>query len=242
MNNRLRLKQAWTIAKIELRRAFFSKRAFWVYGLALFPAVIFFGHGIEVKIRRDRLSAHGLTPPALIDSASKGRNRRGRAAAPGQAGRRLPMGKPQARPRPGRSHGNHHARDRACRRSAFCPAEHHPSHLQRRSDRKDLRIRGLRRRTSRPTWRCSVRPPAASPAMPTQGPEKAFNGSVTGGNERPLVHARVGPIPAGGSGSVDQGKTLRRQARQRRRRERGIRHPGCSTSRSARTARYSPPS
>ena len=38
------VKQAWTIAKIELRRAFFSKRAFWVYGLALFPAIIFFGH------------------------------------------------------------------------------------------------------------------------------------------------------------------------------------------------------
>ncbi|MBZ5496995.1 MAG: discoidin domain-containing protein [Acidobacteriia bacterium] len=66
------VKQAWTIAKIELRRAFFSKRAFWVYGLALFPAVIFFGHGIEVKIRRDRLSARGLTPPALIDSVTKG--------------------------------------------------------------------------------------------------------------------------------------------------------------------------
>ncbi len=64
--------QAWTIAKIELRRAFFSKRAFWVYGLALFPAVIFFGHGIEIKIRRDRLAAGGITPAALIDSAREG--------------------------------------------------------------------------------------------------------------------------------------------------------------------------
>src|SRR5688572_19536399 len=72
MNNRLRLKQAWTIAKIELRRAFFSKRAFWVYGLALLPSVIFFGHGIHAKIRRDRLMAHGLIQPALIDSARKG--------------------------------------------------------------------------------------------------------------------------------------------------------------------------
>jgi hypothetical protein len=67
-----RIIQAWTIAKIELRRAFLSKRAFWVYGLALFPSVIFFGHGIEVKIRRDRLSAHGLTQPALIDGTRKG--------------------------------------------------------------------------------------------------------------------------------------------------------------------------
>jgi hypothetical protein len=66
------IQQAWAIAKIELRRAFFSKRAFWVYGLALFPAIIYLGHGIEVKIRRDRLSARGLTPTAMIESATKG--------------------------------------------------------------------------------------------------------------------------------------------------------------------------
>ncbi len=64
--------QILTIAKIELRRAFFSKRAFWVYGLALLPALMFFGHGIEVKIRRERLSSRGLTQPALIESARVG--------------------------------------------------------------------------------------------------------------------------------------------------------------------------
>ena len=67
-----RAAQAWVIAKIELRRAFFSRRAFWVYGLALFPAIIFLGHGIEVKIRRDRLSARGVTQQALLDSAAQG--------------------------------------------------------------------------------------------------------------------------------------------------------------------------
>jgi len=36
-----RARQAWTIAKVELRRAFFAKRALWVYGLALLPALIF---------------------------------------------------------------------------------------------------------------------------------------------------------------------------------------------------------
>src|SRR5262245_31237156 len=72
MNNRFRLKQAWTITRIELRRAFFSKRAFWVYGLALLPSVIFFGHGVEVKLRRDRLSARGLVSPALIDGVRRG--------------------------------------------------------------------------------------------------------------------------------------------------------------------------
>src|SRR5688572_27991626 len=62
-----RARQAWTIAKIELRRAFFAKRSFWVYGLALLPSVIFFGHGLDATFRGDRLAKHGLTPPALID-------------------------------------------------------------------------------------------------------------------------------------------------------------------------------
>jgi len=64
--------QAWTIAKIELRRVFFAKRSLWVCGLALLPAVIFFGHGVETKIRGDRLARRGLTSPALIDSVREG--------------------------------------------------------------------------------------------------------------------------------------------------------------------------
>ena len=67
-----RAKQAWTIAKIELRRAFFAKRSFWVYGLALLPSVIFFGHGLEAKFRSDRLARNGLTAAALIDSVREG--------------------------------------------------------------------------------------------------------------------------------------------------------------------------
>jgi len=66
------LKQTWTIAKIEMRRAFFSKRAFWVYGLALFPSIIFFGNSLQLKFRRMNLSSHGLTAPALIDSIKPG--------------------------------------------------------------------------------------------------------------------------------------------------------------------------
>src|SRR3954469_16677883 len=67
-----RAAQAWTIAKIELRRVFFAKRSLWVYGLALLPSVIFFGHGLDAKFRRDRLCRDGLTPPALIDSVRDG--------------------------------------------------------------------------------------------------------------------------------------------------------------------------
>ena len=61
-------KQVWTIAKIELRRVFFAKRSFWVYGLALLPSLIFFGHGLETKIRSERLARRGVITPALMDS------------------------------------------------------------------------------------------------------------------------------------------------------------------------------
>ena len=67
-----RARQAWTIAKIELRRAFFAKRSFWVYALALLPSVIFFGHGLEAKFRSERLARRGLTAAALIDSVREG--------------------------------------------------------------------------------------------------------------------------------------------------------------------------
>jgi hypothetical protein len=72
MKNRTWLKQMWTITKVELRRAFFSKRAFWVYGLALFPSVIFLAYSFQMKFRTMSLSSGGVTPPALIDSLRTG--------------------------------------------------------------------------------------------------------------------------------------------------------------------------
>lgn len=72
MTNRTRLRQAAAIARIELRRVFFSRRSFWVYLLALFPAIIFFGHGLDVKIKREQWSSHGLISPAVVDSFRDG--------------------------------------------------------------------------------------------------------------------------------------------------------------------------
>jgi len=72
MTTASRLRQVWIIARLEMRRAFFSKRAFWVYLLALFPAVIFIGHGIDVTIKRDRWTARGITPAAVLDSIKRG--------------------------------------------------------------------------------------------------------------------------------------------------------------------------
>jgi len=67
-----RARQAWTIAAVELRRAFFAKRALWVYGLALLPTLMFFGHGVAMKYRGDQLARRGMTQPALMDSLREG--------------------------------------------------------------------------------------------------------------------------------------------------------------------------
>jgi len=64
--------QIWIIAKLEMRRAFFSKRALWVYLLALFPAVIFIGHGISVKMQRDEYAGKAVVSAAVLDRMAVG--------------------------------------------------------------------------------------------------------------------------------------------------------------------------
>jgi hypothetical protein len=67
-----RVRQAWTIARIELRRAFFARRGLWVYVLALLPALMFFGHGVDATWRAERLRGQRLTDPALLNGIQKG--------------------------------------------------------------------------------------------------------------------------------------------------------------------------
>ena len=67
-----RARQAWTIARIELRRVFFARRSLWVYALALLPSLIFFGHGLEAKFRMERLERRSVIAPALLDSTRPG--------------------------------------------------------------------------------------------------------------------------------------------------------------------------
>ena len=71
MSTTMRLRQAWTIAAMQLRRVFFSRRSLWVYALALFPTVAFLGHGVEVVLTRDSLSAQ-TTARALIAGVREG--------------------------------------------------------------------------------------------------------------------------------------------------------------------------
>ena len=67
-----KLRQAWTITRIELKRAFFSRRAFWVYALAIFPSLIFLGYHAQVKIRAMSLSSSCKITPAQLDSVNAG--------------------------------------------------------------------------------------------------------------------------------------------------------------------------
>ncbi len=64
-------KQVLTIARLEVRKAFLSRRGLWVYLLALFPAMIFIGHGLDVKWKRQRWSQR-ITDHALIETAQIG--------------------------------------------------------------------------------------------------------------------------------------------------------------------------
>ena len=67
MNTADRLRQIWTIARLQLRRVFFSRRSLWVYGLALFPTVIFFVYGLQMKIMQARW-ADQATPVSVLES------------------------------------------------------------------------------------------------------------------------------------------------------------------------------
>jgi len=83
VNTPFRLRQVRTIAQLELKRVFFSRRSFWVYLLALLPAVIFIGHGIDVKVRQSRSASRtvsreilasiqlGDTPESVIEHAGE---------------------------------------------------------------------------------------------------------------------------------------------------------------------------
>jgi len=174
-----RARQAWTITRTELRRAFLAKRGLWVYALALLPALIFFGHGLDAKWDIERLSRGGLKDRALVNSIQKGEaidavKARVGTPASERGGTRV------RRVRTAGSNGTTtHAIDAA------------------------VNARFVRLNISRPSYSGEIvakvyefeiydadgvqnlalgRPATGSqPCTPEQGPEKAVNGSVAGG-------------------------------------------------------------
>ena len=175
-----RARQAWTIARTELRRAFFAKRALWVYALALLPAAIFFGHGLDAKWRIERLSRNGLTDAALMNSVQKGE---------ALADVKARLGKPA------REYGGTRFR-RVRKQGADTAATTHV--VEPAVDARFVRLN-----ISRPTYSGNTvatiyefeiygadgasnlalgRPATGSaPCTPDRGPDKAVNGSVAGG-------------------------------------------------------------
>jgi hypothetical protein len=175
-----RARQAWTIAKIELRRAFFARRGLWVYALALLPAVVFFGHGVDVKFRTERLTRRGLTDPALMNSIQKGeavadvKSRLGKPAEERWSVRTEPV-RQQGGSAGTTTHVIEPATDaRFVRLNVILPtysgepvARIYEFEVYGPDGRQNLAL---------------GRPATGSlPCSPDQGPEKAVNGSVAGG-------------------------------------------------------------
>jgi F5/8 type C domain len=175
-----RARQAWTIAKIELRRAFFARRSLWVYALALLPAVIFFGHGLDAKFRSDRLARRSVISPASMDSVREGENIE-------EVEKRL--GKPadedgytrtrRVRQRTGNAGTTTHVIEPGVDARFVRLNVNRPSYSGEPVARiYEFEVYG-------PDGKVNLalhRPAAGSqPCSPDQGPEKAVNGSVAGG-------------------------------------------------------------
>jgi ABC-type transport system involved in multi-copper enzyme maturation permease subunit len=174
-----RARQAWTIARIELRRAFFARRSLWVYGLALLPALIFFGHGLETKLRSDRLARRGLIAAALLDSVREGerteevKQRLGKPAEERWSIRSRPV-----RQRVGSGGVTTHVVEPAVEGRFVRLNVTRPSYSGEPTARiYEFEVYG----PDGPANLALDRPATGSvPCSPDQGPEKAVNGSVAG--------------------------------------------------------------
>jgi hypothetical protein len=175
-----RARQAWTIAAIELRRAFFAKRSLWVYGLALLPSLIFFGHGLEARFRSERLARSGVISPALMDSVREGetvddvKNRLGKPARE-HSGVRIR----RVRQRTANAGTTTHVIE------PTVPARFVRLNIGRPSYSGEPVARIYEFEVYGPDGKVNLalqRPATGSqPCSPDQGPEKAVNGSVAGG-------------------------------------------------------------
>jgi len=69
---RLKLKQMLKLSRLEVGQAFFNKRAWWVYLLALFPTAIFLVQAFVIRYEHNFFARRGFVAPALIDSVGEG--------------------------------------------------------------------------------------------------------------------------------------------------------------------------
>ncbi len=175
-----RARQAWTIATIELRRVFFAKRSFWVYGLALLPSVVFFGHGLDVMFDRDRLTRRGLTSAALMDSIREGETTdevKKRVGKPAEE--RWGTRTKRVRQRTGSAGTTTHVIDPPVEARFVRLNISRPSYSGEPVARiYEFEVYGPDGRVNLALNRHAT---GSVPCKPDQGPEKAVNGSVSGG-------------------------------------------------------------
>ncbi len=176
-----RVRQSWTIATVELRRVFLSRRGLWVYGLALLPSLIFFGHGVERKLRSEHLARRGLTAPALMESVREGeavqdvKTRLGEPAEEGWSVRSR-----RVRQRAGNAGTTTHAIEPAVDARIVRLNVARPSYSGEPVARiYEFEVYG----PDGPGNLALGRPATGSiPCRPDRGPDKAVNGSVAGGD------------------------------------------------------------
>jgi hypothetical protein len=175
-----RTRQAWMIARTELRRAFFAKRGLWVYGLALLPAIMFFGHGLDAKWRIERLSRRGLTDSALMNSVQKGDTIEAVKARLGNpADEHEATGVRRVRKGGGDNATTtlviDHAIDARVVRLNITRATYSDEEVARIYE---FEVYGADERQNLALGRPAT---GSAPCSPDRGPDKAFNGSVAGG-------------------------------------------------------------
>ncbi len=187
-----RASQAWTIARVELRRVLFARRGLWVYALALLPCVLFFAHGVDARMRSNALGRRGVTAANLMDSVREGES---------LAAIRERVGKP--------------AEERWSQRSRFV-RQHTPTAgttthviepaVEARFVRLNVTVPSYSGEPSARIYEFEVYSPEGAanlalkrpvtgslPCRPERGPEKAVNGSISAGeadswcaDDRPL--------------------------------------------------------
>ena len=141
--------------------------------------VIFFGHGLDAKLRSDRFTRRGVTTAALMDSIRDGESAedvKARVGKPAQETR----GADPPRPATRRECGDDNARDRADgRRPLRAPECHSPSYSGEPVARiYEFEVYGPDGKVNLALQRPAT---GSQPCSPDQGPEKAVNGSVAGG-------------------------------------------------------------
>jgi hypothetical protein len=175
-----RAMQAWTIARLEIRRVLFARRGLWVYGLALLPALAFVGHGIDVMSDRARYGRGGLTEPALMNTVQQGETVESVIARLGKPGSdRASVGTRRVRPSTGNSGTTTHVIEPAVDARFVRLNITRPTYRGDRVARiYEFEVYGPDGRQNLAVGRAAT---GSRPCTPDQGPDKAVNGSVSGG-------------------------------------------------------------